>query len=71
MDLIHRLELSVLRHPDREFLVDGPLRLTYADWDRRVNRAAWAYRSLGVGRGTTSFWSFGTARSSSPPGTVS
>ena len=38
MDLIHRLELSVLRHPDREFLVDGPLRLTYAEWDRGVNR---------------------------------
>ena len=51
MDLIHRLELSVLRHPDREFLVDGPLRLTYAEWDRGVNRAARAYRSLGVRRG--------------------
>ncbi|MEE8109451.1 MAG: AMP-binding protein [bacterium] len=51
MDLIQRLSLSVLRYPDREFLVDGALRLTFAEWDGRVNRAAQAYRALGVGRG--------------------
>ncbi|MFQ5915217.1 MAG: class I adenylate-forming enzyme family protein [Nitrospinota bacterium] len=50
MDLIQRLALSVLRYPDREFLVDGPLRLTFAEWDRAVNRAARAFRELGVGR---------------------
>ena len=51
MDLIQRLELSVLRHPDNEFLVDGRIRLTFAEWEKRVNRAARAYRSLGVGHG--------------------
>ncbi len=40
MDLIQRLAFSVLRYPEREFLVDGALRLTYAEWDRAVNRAA-------------------------------
>ena len=40
MDLIQRLGLSVLRYPDREFLVDGALRLTFGEWDRAVNRAA-------------------------------
>ncbi|MFQ5693985.1 MAG: class I adenylate-forming enzyme family protein, partial [Nitrospinota bacterium] len=51
MNLIQRLELAVLRYPENEFLVDGDLRLTFAQWDRRVNRAARAYRQLGVGRG--------------------
>ncbi|MFQ5915637.1 MAG: class I adenylate-forming enzyme family protein [Nitrospinota bacterium] len=51
MDLIQRLSLSVLRYPDREFLADRSLRLTFAQWDRRVNRAARAYQALGVGRG--------------------
>ncbi len=51
MDLIQRLDLSVLRHPDNEFLVDGRIHLTFAEWEKRVNRAARAYRSLGVGRG--------------------
>lgn len=50
MDLIQRLTLSVLRYPDHEFLVDGGLRLTFTEWNRRVNRAAQAFRELGVGR---------------------
>ena len=51
MDLIQRLELSVLRNPHKEFLVDGSIRLTFAEWEKRVNRAAQAFRSLGIGRG--------------------
>lgn len=50
MDLIQRLAFSVLRYPEREFLVDGALRLTFAEWDRAVNRAARGYRELGVRR---------------------
>ena len=50
INLIRRLALSVLRYSDREFLVDGDLRLTFAEWDRRVNRVARAFRELGVGR---------------------
>ena len=50
MDLIQRLTLSVLRYPEHEFLVDGGLRLTFAEWDRRINRAARAFRALGIGR---------------------
>lgn len=51
MDLIQRLELSVLRNPNKEFLVDGSIRFTFAEWEKRVNRAAQAFRSLGIGRG--------------------
>jgi 2-furoate---CoA ligase len=50
MNLIQRLELSVLRYPDHEVLVDGQIRMTFAEWDKRVNRAAWAFHNLGITR---------------------
>ena len=63
MDLIQRLALSVLRYPEREFLVDGALRLTITEWDRAVNRAARGYRELGVRARITWFWRYATAGS--------
>ncbi len=37
--------------PNKEAVVDGDLRLTYADLDERTNRAAQGFRDLGVERG--------------------
>ena len=50
MNLIQRLALSVICYPEHEFLVDGPLRLTLAEWDRSINRMARGYQEIGVRR---------------------
>ena len=50
MNLIQRIALAVNRYPKREFLVDGALRLTFAEWERAANRAARGYQELGVRR---------------------
>jgi acyl-CoA synthetase (AMP-forming)/AMP-acid ligase II len=39
------------RHARRVALVDGPLRLEFAEWERRVRRAALGLLALGVGPG--------------------
>jgi long-chain acyl-CoA synthetase len=38
-------------HPDREAILDGPTRLTYAEWGRRVLGLGAGLRSLGLGDG--------------------
>ncbi len=45
------LAAGVARHPDREALVDGGLRLTYSELDQRVRAAAGGLASVGVGHG--------------------
>ena len=42
---------SVLRHPQRAALIDGDLRLTYAELQSRVNRALAGIRALGLRAG--------------------
>ena len=45
------IEAAVDRVPQREILVCGPDRLTYAQLDTRANRLAHYFESLGLGRG--------------------
>jgi acyl-CoA synthetase (AMP-forming)/AMP-acid ligase II len=45
------VEAACDRVPDREILVCGPNRLTYAQLDARANRLAHYFQSLGLGRG--------------------
>lgn len=45
------LESAAARYPERTALVDGERRFIYAEWDERVNAAANALQSLGVGKG--------------------
>src|SRR5258706_3902023 len=45
------VEAAVDRVPDREILVCGPDRLTYAQLDARANRLGHYFQSLGLGRG--------------------
>jgi fatty-acyl-CoA synthase len=49
--LAERFEATVARHGSRPFLFYGDESLTYAEADRRINRAAHALRGLGVRRG--------------------
>ncbi len=62
MDVVHGLSLAdVLREhcrswPTRTAVVDGALRLSYADLDRRSTRVAHALRDLGVGPGDRVLW---------------
>jgi long-chain acyl-CoA synthetase len=49
--LISDLLVDVRRWSDREVLVQGPIRLTYAQHERAVLRVAGALRDLGVGPG--------------------
>jgi 2-furoate---CoA ligase len=52
MTLIGRaLRAAVERDPDALAIVDGGTRLTYRQWNERVNRAAHALRPLGIARG--------------------
>ena len=51
MILRQMLEFAAARYPEREALVDGDRRYTYAAWDGRVNAVAHALRDLGVARG--------------------
>ena len=52
--LIHQLfEVQVDRTPDAEVLVDGDLRLTYAELERRANRLARQIRAVGGGPNDT------------------
>jgi 2-furoate---CoA ligase len=45
------LQRAALRHPGAEAVVDGPVRLTYAELDRRTAALGWGLARLGVGRG--------------------
>ncbi len=45
------LERAVREFPDVEAVVDGPVRVTYAELGERVREAAKAFVALGVGRG--------------------
>jgi 2-furoate---CoA ligase len=49
--LARLLELSALRWPDAEAVVDGDRRLTYADLHARAGALGAGFRRLGVGRG--------------------
>jgi long-chain acyl-CoA synthetase len=50
---VAELLLDGRRWPDREFLVQGPRRMTRADHERAVARVAQELRARGVGRGDT------------------
>ena len=45
------LEDSVARHPETPFLITHHEELSYAEVDRRIDRAAAAWEALGVGKG--------------------
>jgi long-chain acyl-CoA synthetase len=49
--LVSDLLLDVRRWADREVLVQGPIRLTYAQHERAVLRVAGALRDAGIGQG--------------------
>jgi 2-furoate---CoA ligase len=51
MTLAHLIARAAQRHPDSEALVDGSLRLTYAELDRRAAAAAQGLSALGLGAG--------------------
>src|SRR5438067_7363174 len=51
MILSRMLEFAALRYPDREAVVDGSKRLTYAQLHERVCRLASSLAKLGVGKG--------------------
>jgi acyl-CoA synthetase (AMP-forming)/AMP-acid ligase II len=50
-NLVEMLETSVARFGDREAMVDGPIRLTYGEYDRLCNNLANALRDRGVEKG--------------------
>ncbi len=50
-NLVTMLEASVDRFADREAIVDGPIRLTYGEFDRLCNNLAAALRKIGVNKG--------------------
>jgi len=50
-DLGRSLLASVERSPEKPALVEGDLRLTYAEWNDRIQRAAHGLGRLGVGPG--------------------
>ncbi|MGW8321507.1 MAG: AMP-binding protein, partial [Thermodesulfobacteriota bacterium] len=50
-NLVEMLEGSVARFGDREAVVDGPVRLTYRDYDRLCNNLAASLKKLGVKKG--------------------
>jgi acyl-CoA synthetase (AMP-forming)/AMP-acid ligase II len=50
-NLVDMLEHSVERFGDREAMVDGPIRLTYGEYDRLCNNLADSLRGRGVGKG--------------------
>lgn len=62
MDLLHSLTLGdVLRehrrsHPNRTAIVDGDVRLTFPEFDDRVNQLADALTRAGIGRGDRILW---------------
>jgi len=57
------VEAAVDRVPEREILVCGPDRLTYAQLDARANRLAHHFQSLGIGRGAhIGIYGFNSAR---------
>ncbi len=51
MTLADLLQRAALRHPGAEAVVDGPVRLTYADLQRRAAAVARGFAALGVARG--------------------
>ncbi len=50
-NLVEMLEHSVARFGDREAVVDGPIRLTYREYDRLCNNLAASLKKLGVKKG--------------------
>ena len=57
------IEAATDRVPDREILVCGPDRLTYAQLDARANRLAHTFQSLGLGHGDfIGIYGFNSAR---------
>src|SRR4051794_29109040 len=50
-DLGHTFLQSVERRPNRLAIVDGTVRLTYAQWHERIAKVAGALDSLGLKRG--------------------
>jgi 2-furoate---CoA ligase len=51
MTLAGLLERAALRHPEAEAVVDGPMRLTYAELEARTAALARGFQALGVGSG--------------------
>jgi acyl-CoA synthetase (AMP-forming)/AMP-acid ligase II len=50
-NLVEMLENSVTRFGDREAVVDGPIRLTYGEFDRMCNNLADSLKGFGVNKG--------------------
>ncbi|MDW7673560.1 MAG: class I adenylate-forming enzyme family protein [Bacillota bacterium] len=48
MHLAMVIELASHRYPEAEALIDGTLRLTYKEWNNRVNAVAWGFIKLGL-----------------------
>ena len=48
-NVVRQLRWNRLRRADQEALVDGDVRLTYAQLDEEVSRSAWMLDALGVG----------------------
>ena len=51
LDLGTTFVASVARDPDALAIVDGPLRLTYAQWYRKISALAAAFDPLGLAGG--------------------
>jgi len=48
MHLATVIELASHRYPQAEAIIDGTQRLTYRDWNRRINSIAWGFIKLGL-----------------------
>lgn len=51
MHLATVIELASHRYPEAEALINGTQRLTYGDWNRRINSVAWGFIKLGMQSG--------------------
>jgi 2-furoate---CoA ligase len=48
MHLATVIELASHRYPQAEAIIDGTQRLTYYEWNRRINSVAWGFIKLGL-----------------------
>ena len=51
MNLAHTLTQAALKWPEKTALVFEGRRWTYAEWNRLVNKAAYAFRDAGIAKG--------------------
>ena len=51
MNLAHTLTQAALKWPKKTALVFEGRRWTYAEWNRLVNKAAYAFRDAGIAKG--------------------